>query len=71
MIVSDNLLAVLRYEGYAKLAHETLRSQGEYVGDITNVADAVKSLSVKLAANLENEKIVAEGLYSLRRLQEL
>jgi hypothetical protein len=71
VIVSDNLRAVLRYEGYAKLAHATMRARGEYAGDITGVVGAVKSLAVKIATNLENEKIVDDGLYSLRRLQEL
>lgn len=71
MIVSENLRAVLRHDGYAKLAQETLRTQGEYAGDIQNVSGAIKSVAVKLAVNLENEKIISDGLYSFRRLQEL
>ena len=71
MIASETLRSALRHEGYAKVAQEVLRNQGEYVGDFSSVADSVKSLAVKVAANLENENIVADGLHSFRRLQEL
>jgi hypothetical protein len=69
--VSKNLRAVLRHDGYAKLASEVMRAQNEYVGDISNISDVAKSVSIKVAANRENERVVADGLYSLRRLQEL
>ena len=71
MNVSKNLRAVLRHDGYAKVASEVMRSQNEYVGDISNISDVAKSVSIKVAANRENERVVADGLYSLRRLQEL
>ena len=71
MTVSDNLRAVLRYEGYAKVASKVALAQGEYAEDLGNIADATRSLAVKVAVNAENEKIIGDGLRSFRRLQEL
>lgn len=71
MKISNTLRAALRYDGYAKVATQMMRDQGEYVGNVDSVVGAMKSISVKVAANRENERIVAEGLFSLRRAREL
>ena len=71
MKVSSNLRAALRYEGYAKVAMQVLRDQNEYVSDLDSLAGAMKSISVKVAVNRENERAISDGLYSLRRAREL
>jgi hypothetical protein len=71
MLISKNLRATLRFEGYTKVAAQVMRDQGEYVGDISHISGAMKSLAVKVAANLENERIVSAGIQSFRRFQEL
>lgn len=71
MKVSPNLRSALRHIGYAKVASQVMRDQGEYVLDIDSVAGAMKSISVKLASNRENERVVTDGLVSLRRAREL
>ena len=70
MIVSNNLRAALRRDGYAKLAAEVMRDQHEYVTTIDDLAGAAKSLAVKIAANRANQKVIRDGLTSLRRTQE-
>jgi hypothetical protein len=67
--VSNNLRSALRYEGYAKVATQVLRDQNEYADGIDTVAGAMKSISVKFAANRENERIIADGLNSLVRVR--
>jgi hypothetical protein len=71
MLTSNGLRATLRHLGYAKLAAQVMRDQNEYVGDITSLAGAMKSISVKIAANRTNESVIRKGLVSFRRFQEL
>lgn len=69
MKISNELRATLRYEGYAKLAAQVMRDQGEYVGDISSLDTAIKSVAVKIAVNRLNQDTVIEGLASYRLLQ--
>ena len=71
MKVSNGLRSALRHNGYAKVAAQVLRDQGEYGHGIDSVAGAVKSISVKFAANRANERVVSDGLTSLRRVRAL
>lgn len=71
MKISNNLRAALRYDGFSKVAAQVMRDQGEYVGNLDSIVGAMKSISVKVATNRENERVVSEGLYSLRRAREL
>lgn len=71
MKVSNNLRSALRHIGYAKVAAQLMQDQGEYDLNIDSVAGAMKSISVKFASNRENERVITDGLVSLRRAREL
>lgn len=68
MKVSNELRAILRHEGYAKVAAQVMRDQGEYVGNLHNPDDAIRSVVMKVAANYVNEAVVFEGLEAYRSL---
>lgn len=68
--VSNNLRTILRADGYAKVASEMMRAQNEYVDGIDTIGGAVRSLSMKVAVNRENERVIVDGLISLRRIEE-
>lgn len=67
--VSNNLRTVLRVDGYAKVASEVMRAQNEYVDAIDTIGGAVRSVSMKVAVNRENERVIVDGLISLRRVE--
>ena len=71
MNVSRELRASLRVFGFAKVAAQTMHDQQEYVGEIESIAGSVRSVAMKLAANLKNEALIAEGIASLHRSREL
>ena len=70
-MISKNLRAVLRHDGYAKLATTVIAAQNEYVDNFDTVAGAARSIAVKFASNRENERLVLEGLDAYYKLKEL
>lgn len=71
MKLSKNLRDTLRYDGYAKLAAQVMRDQHEYVTDLSDFNEGIKSISIKVAANRLNEKTVWEGLDAYRQLKDV
>ncbi len=69
--VSNNLRIALRVEGYAKVASEVMKAQDEYVDNVDTLGGAVRSVAMKVAVNRENERVIVDGLISLRRLKGL
>lgn len=69
--VSNNLRAGLRVFGLAKVSAQVMQDQQQYVGEAGTLADAAKSIAVKIAANRQNEHVITEGLASLRRSREI
>jgi hypothetical protein len=69
--ISNGLRIALRVDGYAKVASEVMRAQNEYVDGVDTIGGAVRSLAMKVAVNRENERIVVDGLLSLRRMKGL
>lgn len=67
--ISDNLRAALRVDGYTKVATEVMRAQNEYAGDVATIGGAARSLAMKIAVNRENERVIVDGLLSLRRIK--
>lgn len=67
-MISKNLRAVLRHDGYAKIATEVMAMQNEYIDNFDTVAGAARSIAVKFASNRENERVIVRGLDAFYKL---
>lgn len=70
-MITKNLRAVLRHEGYTKLATEVMAAQHEHIANFDTVAGAAESIAVKFASNRENERIMTRGLDAYYKLKGL
>lgn len=69
MIVSANLRHTLAREGWWKLAHEVKKTEGLAPPETVTVQSGVKSLAMKLAADLVNEAVIERGVAAYNRVR--
>jgi hypothetical protein len=69
-MITSRLQRALGQHGFWKLAQEVKRAEGLAPPQTVTLESAVSSLSLKFAADLVNERVIARGIEAYRKVRE-